>query len=74
MDKDGLMSKSEDGFTLWVQTWEFCGGFLLVRETQGENFNCGIEVFEGSKNLAQLSYRMTETYQERRIQGTQYTN
>lgn len=34
-----------------------------------KNFNCGI-VFEGSKNLGQLSYRMTETYQERRIQDT----
>lgn len=42
--------------------------------TREKKFNCGIEVFQGSKNLGQLSYRMTETYQERRIQRIQYTN
>lgn len=50
VDRERLMSKSEDSFPLPVQTWEFCGGFLLVRAKWGRNCNCGIWVLEGVKD------------------------
>lgn len=55
-DRERLMSKSEDSFPLQVQTWELCGGFLLVRGKWERNFNCGVWVFVGNKRLDQLSY------------------
>jgi len=74
VDRERLMSKSDDSFPLRVQTWEFCGGVFLVGGRQGRDLNCGRRLFGGNKRLDQLIYRMIETCKERRNQGRGYTN